>query len=62
MSNCALKYLPDLYNLPVEKQVGDLDYSLIRTPITKLTEQEMGYCRNDILVLYYYIKYELETY
>ena len=21
MSNCALKYLPDLYNLPVEKQV-----------------------------------------
>ena len=22
----------------------------------------MGYCKNDILVLYYYIKYELETY
>lgn len=39
-----------------------MDYSLIRTPATELTELEMGYCENDILVLYYYIKYELETY
>ena len=62
MSNCALKYLPDLYDLPVEKKVGDLDYTLIRTPATKLTDLELGYCENDILVLYYYIKYELETY
>lgn len=62
MSNCALKYLPDLYDLPVEKKVGDLDYTLIRTPATKLTDLELGYCENDILVLYYYIKYEIETY
>lgn len=62
MSNCALKYLPKIFNLPVEKQVGDLDYSLIRTPTTKLTSQEMKYCENDCLVIYYYIQRELETY
>lgn len=62
MSNCALKYLPKLFDLSVEKQVGDLDYTLIRTPITKLSEQELKYCENDCLVIYYYIQRELETY
>ena len=62
MSNCALKYLPKLFKLPVEKKVGDLDYTLIRTPKTKLTEKELGYCEYDCLVVYYYIKRELETY
>lgn len=62
MSNCALKYLPDLFNLPVKKQVGDLDYTKIRTPKTELTEKELGYCEYDCLVIYYYIQKELETY
>lgn len=62
MSNCALKYLPDLFNLPVEKMVGDLDYSLIRTSQTDLTNEEMKYCENDCLVVYYYILEELKTY
>ena len=62
MSNCALKYLPDLFNLPVEKMVGDLDYSLIRTSETSLTDEEMKYCENDCLVVYYYILEELKTY
>lgn len=62
MSNCALKYLPDLFNLPVEKMVGDLDYSLIRTSETNLTDEEMKYCENDCLVVYYYILEELKTY
>ena len=43
MSNCALKYLPNLFNLPVEKMVGDLDYSLIRTSQTSLTDEEMKF-------------------
>ena len=55
MSNCALKYLPDLFNLPVEKMVGDLDYSLIRTSQTDLTDEEMKYCENDCLVVYIFI-------
>lgn len=62
MCNCALKYLPKLFKLPVEKKVGDLDYTLIRTPKTKLTEKELGYCEYDCLVVYYCIKRELETY
>lgn len=62
MSNCALKQLPKVFNLPVEKMVGDLDYSLIRTPITPLTEKELGYCEHDCLVVYHYIKMELEEY
>lgn len=62
MSNCALKYLPNLFKLPVEKMVGDLDYSLIRTSDTPLTDAELGYCEHDCLVVYHYIKRELETY
>ena len=62
MSNCALKQLPKLYNLPVQKMVGDLDYNKIRTSKTKLTDKELGYCENDCLVVYWYIRYELETY
>ena len=62
MSNCALKYLPELFNLPIQKDVGDLDYSKIRTPMTPLTEQELKYCEDDCLVVYHYILNELKTY
>ena len=62
MSNCALKYLPDLFNLPVEKMVGDLDYSKIRTHLTPLTETEMKYCENDIKVITAYIKEQIENF
>ena len=62
MSNVALKYLPKMFDLPVEKKVGDLDYSLIRNPNTPMTEVELGYCEYDCLVLYHYILKELEVY
>lgn len=62
MSNCALAKLPEVFNLPVEKQVGDLDYDKIRTPKTPLTDKEMKYCEYDCLVVYEYIKIELQTY
>lgn len=62
MSNVALEYLPKLFNLNVQKMVGDLDYSKIRTPATPLTKKELGYCEHDCLVVYEYIKMELETY
>lgn len=62
MSNVALKYLPKMFNLPVEKKVGDLDYSKIRNPNTPLSEKELGYCEYDCLVVYHYIKKELEVY
>lgn len=37
----------------VEKKVGDLDYSVVRTPKTFLTEKEMGYCEYDILCMFH---------
>ena len=62
MSNVRLAKLPEIFNLPVEKLVGDLDYKPLRTSITPLTEQEMKYCENDCLVVYHYIRYELTMY
>ena len=62
LSNLKLEKLPEVYQLPVKKKVGDLDYSLLRTPATPLTDRELGYCEFDCLVTYWYVKTELETY
>ena len=62
MSNCSLEKLADVYKLDVKKLVGNLDYSLMRNSKTELTEKELAYCENDCLVVYKYIKKELETY
>lgn len=62
MSNAKLEKLSDIYNLPVSKKVGDLDYSKVRHSNTPLTDEEMGYCEYDCLVLYYYIEFELKKY
>lgn len=53
----SLKYIGEhLKNSNVRKAVGDLDYSLLRHSETPLTEQELHYCENDILVLNAYIQ------
>lgn len=46
----------------IKKLVGDLDYSLVRTPITPLTEQELAYCLNDVIILVDYIDEQIEQY
>lgn len=46
----------------VAKLVGDLDYKLVRTAETPLTEQELGYCYNDVLIILYYIAEQIELY
>ena len=46
----------------VEKMTGDLDYSLMRHSLTPLSDTEMGYCINDVMVLSCYIAEELMTY
>lgn len=38
------------------KATGDLDYEVIRTPLTELTEKEMHYCEEDCLVVYHGIE------
>ena len=62
LSNTSLDNLAYVYHLPVKKLVGNLDYDILRNRKTTLNEKEMAYCENDILVLYNYIKLELETY
>lgn len=46
----------------IKKLVGDLDYSLVRTSETPLTQEELDYCENDVLILLYYIKEQRELY
>ena len=62
LSNTSLDNLAYVYNLPIKKLVGNLDYDVLRNRKTPLTEKELAYCENDILVLYNYIKIELQTY
>ena len=42
--------------------VGDLDYSLIRTHLTPLTELEMQYCENDVAIITAYISEQIDLY
>ena len=46
----------------VKKAAGDLDYSLLRSPKTPLTELEMYYCEMDCICVYHLIKYFLKEY
>lgn len=62
MTNVKLEKLPKIYQLDVEKLTGNLDYSKFRHYDTKLTKKELAYCENDCLVVYKYIKRELEQY
>lgn len=62
MTNLKLEKIPSVYKLDVKKLTGNLDYNKIRHSSTKLTKKELEYCENDCLVIYEYIKKELETY
>lgn len=58
----ALKKVAEDYNLPISKMTGDLDYSLIRNSVTRLSDKELRYCENDVLIVYHLIKYFMEKY
>ncbi len=49
-----------LQKYKVEKMVGDLDYDLVRTPATRLSQKELGYCINDVKVVMSYIQEKIE--
>ena len=46
----------DLTKYKLPKLVGDLDYNKLRHWKSELTEKEMEYCRNDVLILNGYIQ------
>lgn len=50
----------DLQKYICRKMVGDLDYNLLRSPLTPLTEAELKYCENDVRVLLCYIMEKIE--
>ena len=50
----------DIQKYKVNKAIGNLDYELIRTPLTPLTEKEWYYCEMDIRVLLSYIQEKIE--
>lgn len=46
----------------ISKLTGNLDYSLIRHHETPLTDEELAYCENDIIILTAYISEQLHIY
>ena len=62
LSNYALAYIGThlLYKYPMQKMVGDLDYSKIRNSATPLSSSELGYCINDVKVVMCYIQQKIE--
>lgn len=63
LSNYALSYIGAklLRKYPVEKAVGDLDYSKVRHSGTGLTQEEVWYSVKDVQVVCSYIQEKLET-
>lgn len=60
LTNLSLANWGKKIGLP--KLVGELDYDLIRTPETELTDKELDYCTRDCLVVYKGIKKFVEKY
>ena len=62
LSNYSLQKVGEnLQRYKITKLTGNLDYQLIRTPETILSEDEINYCINDVLVVSAYIKEEIEN-
>lgn len=45
-----------------QKLVGDLDYSIERNQYTKMSDIELGYCENDVIILNEYQEYYIAEY
>lgn len=52
LTGMSLESLPKNFMLNTKKLVGALDYDLCRSPLTKLTDLEMAYAENDVIVLH----------
>ena len=61
LTNLSLENASNEYTT-LAKKVGDLDYNKERSPLTKLTDKELGYCEYDIRCLYAIICHFREEY
>lgn len=52
----------NLQHHKIEKLVGNLDYTQIRTYKTRLTDEELAYCANDVKIVVAYIHEQIEEY
>lgn len=62
LTNMSLATWAEQRKLSVQKLVGDLDYTILRTPKTVLADKELAYCFNDVLVMYYGLQQYKEKY
>ena len=62
LTNLSLDQWAKQKKLPVTKAKGQLDYNVIRTPLSELSEMELDYCERDLLVIYHGIKLFREKY
>lgn len=63
LSGCSLELTcKNLTKYKVNKKVDDLDYNLIRTPLTPLSDKELDYCIYDVIGLMCYIQEQIELY
>ena len=58
----SLKKIGQSLDNGIVKRVGDLDYNMIRTPDTCLSDVELGYCVGDIDVLASYIQTQIDQF
>ena len=62
LTNMSLENAAKEYT-SVEKKTGDLDYNKgLRSPLTELTAEELGYCEYDIICLREIVKHYIEEY
>ncbi len=60
LTNKSLEAVGEDLRNPVKKAVGDLDYNLVRTSETPLTDGELGYCINDVRIVTELIRVKIE--
>jgi len=61
ISGRSLAHLAKNYT-KTQKLTGDLDYTILRNSQTPLTEQELAYCDNDVIILSEYAEYLYNEY
>lgn len=62
VTNSSLLKLGQMYGTAHQKALGDLDHNITRNSSTVLTDTEIGYAANDVLVLCDFSKIIIETF